>query len=94
MLKGFDPGQKLLFGKHRAAAHLEIGNPPGHGHFIERCLAQVEKLCGFGELVEPLERFALRRWLSLRGWWLSGWNNSLSIEEFSLNRLQRRDDVL
>ena len=22
MLEGFDPSQKLLFGKHRAAAHL------------------------------------------------------------------------
>lgn len=92
MLKGFDPGQKLLFAEHHTAGDFVERNPPASCEFVDQTLADIEKRCGFGDFVEPFV-FApslFRSWLTLRLW---GCAPYLLIREFPLNGLERWDEV-
>jgi hypothetical protein len=91
-LKRLYPTQELLFAEHHTAADLVIGDLFAPCEFANQTLANVEKLCRFGNFVEPF-RVATSfpwSWLTLR---LLCCAPCLCIEEVSLNRLQCRDEM-
>ena len=89
MLKARNPAQELLFAEHHTTADLVIGNPLASCEFVDQTLADIEKGCGFGEVVEPLAGYFLWSWLTLR--FMRG--RIPCLLEFPLNGLERWDEV-
>ena len=64
MLEGSDPSQELLFAEHHSTADLVKGNPLASCEFVDQTLADIEKGCGFGEVVESLAATLSWGWLA------------------------------
>ena len=92
MLKGFDPGQELLFGEHHTGSDFVVRNLPARCEFVKQSLTHVEKRSGFGELEES-PRLGTRIFCKSLRWWFAVGSPPVCFEEVSLDCLQRRDEV-